>query len=234
LSKWSGCNLAIFPGLVSWIIESKNAPVVVSRAATQNTFAANPDVVSLPGSLVSGNLLIVWFGYYSASAWTMTTPSGWSLLTSRTTTPGGIGYVFYKTSSGSEGSTLGVTCSGTTSNAGWGAIAWQISGWSGTPQFGTFATGTSASPNPPSVTPTSAASLVLALCSGGNIGSTETISSYPAGYSNGQIGAITSSSNRGFAAAAELTKSGTSAEDPGTFSLGTSAAWLAQTLIVNA
>lgn len=208
-------------------------PTVVSRAASNSTFASSPQSLTLPGSLVSGNLLVIWLAYYSGSTWTMSTPSGWTLLTSRTAAGAGIGYVFYKTSNGGEGSTLSVSSSGTTANAGWGAVAWQISGWSGAPQYGTFATGSSAAPNPPSVTPSSAKSLALALCGGGNISSTETLSSPPSGYSNGQIGAVTSSNNRGFAAGAELTKSSASAEDPGAFSIGVSAPWLAQTLIIN-
>jgi hypothetical protein len=225
----------LFVPAAGWAV--KKAPAVVSRITNSGTFGSSPASVSLPGSIVSGNLLILAIGFFNPpSPISLTTPSGWTLLTSlgggSATTQ--VGYIFYKTASGSEGATVSISFSPTSSPYAWGAVAYQISGWSGTPQYGTFATASSTAPNPPSVTPTGALSLALAIAGGGGGGSvTQTISSYPSGYSNGQLGANASATNRGWCGSAEATISGTSAVDPGAFTIGTSQAWWAQTVIIS-
>jgi hypothetical protein len=219
----------MFSPMAMW--SSKPPPVVVTRAATNGGTSSSLSI-SLPASLVSGNLLIVCIFYAtSGSSRTLATPSGWSSLASKGnsgTDPGA--YVFTKTSNGSEGATLSITASGAVI---YSAVAYQISGWSGTPQFGTWSgPTTSNSPAPPSVTPTSAGSIALSLA-GGQASSTTTISAYSSGYSNGQLGNNTSGSIRTFAAGAESAISGTSAVTPGNYTLSASADWLAQTVIVD-
>jgi len=228
----------LFVPVAGWKHSSAaTAPTVVSRSYYGDPSYTLSHSVPLPASLVAGNLLILVVGYSNGSApqGQVTTPSGWTKLDSITGTNKALEYIFYKTATGSEGATLTVTS--TNVARGMGFLAYQIAGWSGTPQIGTAATGTNATPDPPSVTPTSAASLALALCGGDGDGSPQTISSYPAGYSNGQVGATTGTGSllTGFAAGAEATISGTSPVDPGTFALGFTPDenWWAQTVIVN-
>lgn len=224
----------LFVPAVAWAVHKP--PVVVTRVTGNGVFSSSTASVSVPGSPVSGNLLILVIGGYNGpSGSSISTPSGWTLLTSRGggTASTQVAYIFYKTASGSEGSTVTITITSTSGTASWGSVGYQISGWSGTPQFGTFATGTSTSPDPPSVTPTAGASLALALAAGGNISNNQSISAYPSGYSNGQLGNNTSAANRGWCAGAEATISGTSAVNPGAYTTGQSSSWWAQTLIVN-
>jgi hypothetical protein len=229
----------LFVPVAGWKHSSvATAPTVVSRSCYGDPSYGLSHSVPLPASLVSGNLLILVAGYSNgaAPAGAINTPSGWTKLDSITGANKAIEYIFYKTATGSEGATL--TISSTNVSRGMGFLAYQIAGWSGTPQVGTFVTGTNNTPDPPSVTPTGAASLALALCGGDGDGNPQTISAYPSGYSNGQVGATTGTGSvlTGFAAGAEATISGTSPVDPGTFTLGYTPYenWWAQTVIVNA
>jgi hypothetical protein len=213
----------LFTPAVRWRV----APRVITRASFGN-LAATSQPVTLPGSLAAGNLLIVAVGYRSGAGVTLTTPAGWTLLTSYTGNP--YCYIFCKTSDGAEGSTLSIPMSGSGNPIG--AVAYQIADWFGTPQYGTLATGTSTTADPPAVTPSGPASLALALAGAGGIASAQTVSSYPSGYVNGQIG-TGGSANYGFAAGAETTTAGTASVDPGVFTFGQSSNWWAQTVIVN-
>lgn len=219
---------AFIPGMsvVGVMAGSMKAPAVVTRATS--TPAGASLACSLPASLVSGNLIVLAVSYYNAGITLATPPSGWTLLVAQTATTQHQ-YIFYKTSNGSEGATVTVTPSGST---GCGTVAYQVSGWSGTPVAGTYATGTSTAPDSPSVTPGGSASLSLAIAGGGNGASTETISSYPSGYSNGQIAALASGSFHWCAGAEKILNSG-AAENPAAFTAGNSSAWSAQTVNIS-
>lgn len=219
----------LFTPVVMWpVAASMVAPAVVTRSTYVNTGSTtSTTAVTLPASLVSGNviLLVVQLG---SGAGTLTTPSGWTLLDGPHGTR--IQYIFWKVSTGSEGATVSISSSIALALA---AIGYQISGVVGAPQISTVATGNSGQPDPGALTPTSLASLSIASTSGGfSSGSTQTVSSYPSGYSNGQV--IARPSNPwGWAAGTEKTLSGTASENPGFFTMHTSGFWAAQTIILN-
>jgi hypothetical protein len=231
-----------FTPLVMWPVASAVAPIVVGRTTDNGSFGSGNGSISIDLAVtgsnpVSGNLLIVAFGFGASGSGsrTFTTPSGWTSLTS-TTSSGRGAYIFYKVSAGNEGTGVTISHNNVSIANSWGATSFQISGQAaGAPQNGSFvsASGSSPSADPPSVTPTVAASLAIAFAMGQCPSSGSLVSSYPSGYSNGQFGRNTGA-GAGFCASAEATIAGLSAVDPPAFSLsGSSFSCWAQTVIVN-
>src|ERR1035437_2232269 len=130
----------------------------VSATATTVITGGTSEAVNLPASIASGDLLLIICDWSSSTfgSLTMTAPSGWSTLLYEHPMPGQSNSswaVYYKTASGSEGSTATVTIGSTASD--FAAIAYRIAAgtWSGTPVIGTTATGASGTlNNPPSLT----------------------------------------------------------------------------------
>lgn len=142
---------------------------------------------------------------------------------------GGTG-IFKKKATGSESGTFTITWAGA-STGEW--IVYRITGWSGSigAAFGggvsdgdverNFTTGISTTPDPPSLNPAAWDTddtlwIALATCP-----SVQTVSGFPSGYS----GTYSHASNSATLAAASKTTSGASSEDPGSFTIGASAAW---------
>jgi hypothetical protein len=207
-------------------------PTVVGTPSTYfDTTQTNSYNVPLPSGLISGNLGLIFLTGSAGGTYTTSTPLGWTSLGTGAYSGGTAKWnVFYKTLTGSEGST--VTIGAGTSSWDLAVICYQITGWSGTPIIGTASTGTTTSPNPPSATPTAAASLAFAIC-GGNPSSTQTVSAYPTGYSNGTTVFRTSGAGRVYCIVSLKNLSGTSAEDPSAYSVGQSSPTWAQTVIVS-
>src|SRR4051812_31737652 len=81
------------------------APQVAGSNSSQNDTASTSHSVSLPATIVSGNLLLVIMNCANTS---ITTPSGWTLEHSRSGVNGAAA-VLSRIADGSEGSTLSVT-----------------------------------------------------------------------------------------------------------------------------
>lgn len=203
---------------------SASYPTVVNT--NTGTYAAgSPWAVNLPASIVAGNLLLLVLT--SVENVPSATPSGWTQLSGL----GGSGevvlYTYYKTASGSEGSTVNVTNAGIRVAS---SVCFQISGWGGTPEVTTIAHGTSTTPDPASITPSWGALPTLFILGLGIYG-TQSVSANPTNYGNA-VEAYQSSglSNRTVTVRREAT---TTTEDPDAFTLsGTPTSRRVQTIAI--
>lgn len=192
---------------------------------------ASPHTINLPASISSGDLLIIVFHLWAETA-NVTTPSGWTLLTSDLTTAGTDHnlYIYYKVASGSEGSTLNISF---TANFSGGtdrrsaSVTARITGYSGVPQAVTT-TGSDSTPDPASLTPTGGSKDWLWIATTA-YGTGRTLSTYPTSYSSNQINKNNGSIN----SLAFATRNNTaSSENPGTFTLSGTSDWITATIAV--
>lgn len=192
-------------------------PTVVSSSGYGVTSAIN-HTVTLPSSLVAGNLLLLICG----AAANMNTPSGWTHL-GNLNNPGAYATVFARISDGTE-TTVTITSGGTNAVA---AQCYQIGDWYGSIADGVFlgtaATGQSSSANPPSLTHTLGSNETLWVACAALSLQNVTVNTWPSGYSNTR-----GSPGRCFTA----TKNSTSdTEDAGAFALNVSFGfWVAYTI----
>lgn len=195
-------------------------PLVISSAATAAA-STTTAVVSLPGTYVAGDMLMVLLKLSSGD--TFTTPSGWTNLAIDTSACGPKEWVYWKVASGSEGSTVSITQSGTST---WAGVSYSIRNYSGSPAFAIAVSSSFPSPNPPSLT--SGFGAVPTLWIAHIATNTTVFASYPSGYVNGVVSSGASSN-----ISAAATKATTAvSEDPGTFSGSGTAATCANTLAV--
>lgn len=185
-------------------------PVIESTATYQsNSTSTNPHPVTLPSGIASGDLLIMILRCGSTA--TATTPTGWTLLSSRSSS--GVSYIWYKVASGSEGSTVNVT---TSTGIRCAAITYRISGAAETPEASFASTNVN---NPPSLSASwgDRDNLFLAVLT--NRRSDSTVTAAPTDYSN--LLTISQASNTGttrsrVSSASRLLSS--ASDDPGAFS----------------
>jgi hypothetical protein len=111
-------------------------------------------------------------------------------------------------------------------------LLWQITGQHETqiPEKGVSVSAITINPDPPSITQSWGNSEALYIAAVG-LNVVRTISSYPTNYTNGQAD---SAGSGVFVAAAERILTGVSGEDPGIFTLNSSASGLAQTFVIRA
>lgn len=199
----------------------------VSSTNSSTQVATTTHTVSLPASIVAGNLLVVFFENEDDTV--VSTPAGWSLLKSLLEASGATNKltVFYKTASGAEGATLSVTTS--TSRVSSHA-SYQITGFSGTPEVSTGATGTTGSPDPDSLTPSGGAKDYLWIAVGGSRNNTFT--AYPANYSGSQLTRTITGALGGCSIGVATRNLNATSEDPGTFT-ATSNFWVACTIAIS-
>lgn len=189
-------------------------PVFMSSAST--AIASNiTTTVNLPGTYAGGDLLLMFLKTVSTAL--VTTPTGWTLQTN--SSGAGCGptlWVYYKTSDGTEGSTVSVTQDAANSIA---FVTFAIRNWSGTLAGTNSVSSSNPTPNPPSLT--SGFGAVPTMWFAAVASNTATLNTYPSGYSNGTV---SNGGSANFVAAATLTNSNAS-EDPGAFgSTGATAA----------
>lgn len=197
-------------------------PTVTARNNSNVNTAGTSHVVDLPTGIVSGNLLIVWFG--TNTSITSVTATGWSDLGIDNVSAGNRSSVFlYKVASGSEGSTVTFTTDASVRSA---HISLCISGGSGTPQKAVAATGNSDQPNPPNITPSGGVADYLFIAAMLQSIS-NSVFNYPTNYSNG-----TSQTATGCLIATAERQLNASSEDPAQFFISNNATWVAQTLVI--
>lgn len=200
---------------------------LAASAATLALSDATTPAINLPSSISAGNLLTLEILGLAGSARTLATPSGW---TEAFTTTGGSSMrrlsVFYKSASGSEGSTVTVTFSG--SMTGIAAIARRYTGAATSSLGSASTTGTSSSPNPPNLAPGLGTHKVVWIAgeavTGGGIHTTDP-TSYSGGIQADADGASTTTFIRSVARSREA-----ASEDPGAFAINASSFWIAYTL----
>ncbi|KKN50679.1 hypothetical protein LCGC14_0630280 [marine sediment metagenome] len=209
-------------------------PVVSSRAQQAFTISTTVHAVTMPATVDSGDLLLVFF--VCDRTFTVTTPSGWTNLFN-TTVGSDIRYNgYYKIADGTEDST---TVDFVTSSSNLAvADTYRITSWHGTtpPEVGTSATGTDANPDPPSLSPSWGAedTLFLALMGIDDGGAASiTISAYPTSYTDGAFLVANAADIASVCLASARRELNAASDDPGTFTASLSTeGWVAQTMAI--
>ena len=211
------------------------APVVEGTAESATTSAGTSHAVTLPASIAASDLVLIIMDIGSTSA-TLNALTDWTESLDEASA-NGLKIIRYTGAGVPSNPTF--TSSASTKSA---SIAYRISGAdkSTAPQIGTTSTGTSTTPDPPSVTPTGGISkdylFITFFGSAGEEADDDTwVNSAPTNYGNlVQKTAGTAGTNLGgLIGAANRALTTGSAENPGTFSIDTSAAWRAQTIIIH-
>lgn len=200
-----------------------NPPSVASQIATASSVNGTSHTVSLPSGIASGNLLVFVMSLGSTTAGATTLPSGWT--TPVGSTGGGIAMrASFKIATGSEGSSMSVSFANSTTLTG---VVYRITGnrsgttqstdWSGTLE----SLASSTAPNPASYTIGHGASANLYLATLGWSGTGSSLSSYPSGYTTGQLTtrSTATSSYVNIAAAARRNINIVTSEDVGAWGL---------------
>jgi hypothetical protein len=208
------------------------APVPTCTTQQFSSTVTDHDV-TLPGTVNSGDLLIVVMSIYGGNQSTASTPtSGWNELEEIDKTNQVKQAIYYKFADGSEGGgTMRVTTTVTFRAVAntcriTGAHASQV------PEKSTAANGTSVNPNPPSVTASWGAEDNLFMATYAQQLTTGAASGYPTNYSLAQTsnycGNVANCPSGGVASRA-LTNA---TDDPGTFTTPDNTNWIAQTLVI--
>jgi hypothetical protein len=200
------------------------SPVDAGRATTNITAAVDPWTVTLPGSIASGDLLIMFLRRASLADTVAIT--GWTALVQNDASDASddLSDIWYRWADGTEGTSKSVDLFGTAKGA---AITWRITGaenpaTQAPQQGGANFTTTANTSNPPSISPTGGSKDYLFLAISGHDGETSTYSFPPTNYVN----AITANSGTGGTPATNCIIVGssrqatTATEDPGTFTHG--------------
>lgn len=204
-------------------------PVYLSNTATDLGGAdATSHLVQMPATVNSGDLLIALIG--SDGSATITTPSGWTAMSTDTSSTVRAS-AFYKVAAGTEG---GTTVDFVTSIAE-RMEAQVVRIQSGTYQSAPETTATnsnagSTTPDPPNLTPSwgSANTLWIAMMVADN---TRTISVYP--LPNNQVRTANASTGTAFVTLGTCSNDvAASSLNPGTFTINTSSPWATITLAV--
>ncbi len=200
-------------------------PQVQTTALSEETNNVTEHTVNLPSGIVSGDLLVVWFGFASIDTG-FTFPAGWNLLDSTFVTLLDTA-VYYRIADGTEGSTITVTTDDAHKS---GVITHRIDGTSGNAPELAVATppsGNDKAPNPPDLTPSWGAKDTLWLA--GFISSQADWVATPANYTDL---VLTDHWNLfGQNAVAEYENNATS-ENPAAYTSDFDALWVAHTLAV--
>jgi hypothetical protein len=221
--------MSAYPGLSGVIIEKRTRFPKVEGTAVGSTSGTGTTSFNapLPSSIQAGEMLLLFVAAVRGSAVTVATPSGWTQLYNVT----GTGNIrrfccFYKTASGSEGSTVAVTIS---DNAVIATNSYRISSFNGVPEAATPATGTSTSPDSPNLTPTWGADETLWISPVARQSTNAGITA-PANYTN-VINKDDTGANPLTMASARREQNASS-ENPAAWAFTGSAAWVAGTVAV--
>lgn len=197
-------------------------PVLTSVATTDTGTSDTSQTVNLPGSLASGDIVII-IGGFNGTTGTVVYPAGWNVIQLNSSTPSLS--VAYRRCDGSEGATINVTWSVNRQNR-WKAHRYTSVHASSNPEAGTSVGGTSTTPDAPSLTASWGAAMNLFLVIA--IHQASTVSAYPSGYVDNQAdmgnlnGSISYATKNSFSAT----------DDPGTYTLAASVAWIAETVVI--
>lgn len=195
---------------------------IVQATANSSTGSVTSHAVTMPSGITAGDILVAFF--VCSGGVTISSHSGWTLeanVLSRASTNRLL--IVSKVAAGSDTLTV-VTSSGTQA----AHAVYRIKSDSADVEVTTFSSTTAtANPNPPSLTPTGGSDdylWIAAVASGG-----VTVSAYPTNYSSNQV---TNAAGAYTIGAATYNKTGTS-EDPGTFTISSSADTVAATVSID-
>ena len=205
-------------------------PAVQATNTSEEASNVTSHTVDLPASISSGDLLIILFTVDAAP--TITWPSGYTEFADDQRGSTVRGAVAYRQADGTEGATITVTTGSSQFST---HNTYRITGHEDpatqAPEAAS-ADGGSNAPNPPSLTPTGGAEDFLWLAACGHDLGGQSITAFPTNYSNGISINQTNESNGCGAGSAERDLNASS-EDPGTFSLSGSMAWVAFTVAIH-
>ena len=200
-------------------------PTVKGTNTSNKTSAGTSHTVSLPASIVSGNLLIIVFTATSGPS--VTWPGGYSAFFSKIAGALGL-YAAYRQADGTEGGTITVTTDASVRSS---HASYRIAGHkppaTQVPEASAGAFGSDVNPNPSSLTPTGGSKDYLWIAAQGHRTS-ETTTGVPASYTNG-LSKETASASIGTAER----QLNASSEDPGTFTVSGSGNWVACTIAIH-
>lgn len=206
-------------------------PALANITTSDDVQGDDSRVVTLPGSIVSGNLLIAMIACNSAT--TFTWPAGWTEFKDTGEDPGFS--AAYRFADGSEGASITVTVSNTIRDTV--HIAFRATGAhaSTPPEITSVATSSTATPNPPSITPSwgAADTLFLAIAAVDR-SSGVTLSAYPTNYAlyNTDKGHPTAGSTSGGRLSMGGRELNATSADPGTFTFSASHPASAHTIAI--
>ncbi|MFC5193161.1 YDG domain-containing protein [Algoriphagus aquatilis] len=216
-NNWSGQNWERRNSDLTWesstaIPTSPGSITVEGTSSYNNNANASTHTVTLPSNIQEGDLLLIFAR--AAGTNTITTPSGWSLLSSWGAS--GTTYVFQKTASANEGANVSLTSSASTLVS---AVVYRISNWDNTvlPSLITTRNVNANDPPPAFGWGTNQSSLYIAISS--SI-SASNATAAPTNYSNLTNAGTGSTITNPRVATARRVLSGLS-DDPGPFTLGT-------------
>jgi hypothetical protein len=208
-------------GIVSAI---QDAPPKVEGAAESSQNAnITSHVFALPEYVKPGDLLVVAAAF--AGNPTVTWPAGWTSLLEVNNGTGIQLDAAWRVADGTEQREALITTSSGVRSA---HVCYLISNAATPPEFAS-STGSSIAPNPPSLAPSGGTNPYLWLIAEANVasGANRPVTAYPSGYLSGisamSDSAVVAAASRGLQAATE---------DPGAFTLASSAAWVAATIAV--
>ena len=208
-------------------------PVVES--VTESNYSGNvtSHLMDLPATVGAGNLLLMVFTNWSNTA--QTTPSGWTALDKQTNGVYVGAGVYARDADGSEsGTSVDVVTAAPVKGSG---HIYRISGWGGTladdVDISTVASGTGEVPNSASVTAGwgSDDNLFISIVGSGDDDVTMN-SAASGGYGNLIDTACGGGANASGRSASARLEQASAADDPGNFTLASSEAWLAWTVVV--
>lgn len=226
VAAFCGGSTVTLTGSGKPIVASGGPPIIAAISGANN--GANTDAtltVTLPATANAGELIVVYATISGNNTFT------WSAGYTEILDNSRVGAA-YKCATGGETS-MQFTQSGTSRSA-W--ISEIISGV-GDCTTGTFiqisnatmTSGTSATPDPPSITPSWGTTPTLVTAIARNATASDVITAGPSGYGNFVATGATNDPN---IATASLGFDPGATEDPGTFTQGTSAAWLTNTFAI--
>lgn len=202
-------------------------PVVESVTPTVFGTAATSHLVAMPAVVLLGDLLVAEF--VNSGDATVTTPTGWTQL--HTTANGVTARLgsYYRIAGALDGGATFDFVTSTSVRAV--AHVYRVSSWHGTtpPEVGTAATGSSTTPDPPTLTPSWGAADTLWLAVAGSAGAV-TVTTYPTSYTDG-FDDNTTGANSVMVGSARRQLNATS-DDPGTYTVSVTGAWVAQTVAI--
>jgi trimeric autotransporter adhesin len=125
--------------------EAADFPHIVGSIVSYNTSDSATTTVTLPDSIVAGNLLVIVYAVDGGPSSTPGWPAGWAVCSALTADPdGAVGLeVRYRVADGTEGASIEVTLS---PNSQFSAVALRITDYTGTPSCGTPATTATGTP----------------------------------------------------------------------------------------
>lgn len=226
--------MGVLPGIGGLAGVSESAGPSIVNSNTSSMGLATSHTVNLPSGIVAGNLLLIFFANNEDRL--PSTPSGWTRLVTDAATGGTSSNqdtltVFAKIATGSEGATVSCT---TAANVRSAHTSYQVTGnrngVTAAEILAAIVVGASNQPKSPNLAPGWGAAMILWFSAIAATDGSRTISSYPAGYTLGQLTVSSTGSSAG-SRIASAAKSGTTAsEDPGVYTLNSSDNWVAVTV----